>query len=60
MHFYEWKVFFILIQISLKFVPKGPNDNFGALVQVMAWHQVGDMPLPEPVQTQFMDEYMRH
>ena len=31
MHFVELKVFFISIQISLKFVPKGPIDNNPAL-----------------------------
>ena len=30
--------FCISIKISLKFVPKVPNDNKSALVQVMAWH----------------------
>ena len=40
--------FCILIQISLKFVPKGPNDNKWALVQVMAWRQIGNKPLPDP------------
>ena len=42
----------ILIQISLKFVPKSPIDNKPALVQVMAWRQTGDKPLPEPMMTQ--------
>ena len=32
----------ILIQISLKFVPKGQIDNKSALVQVMAWRRTGD------------------
>ena len=31
--------FCISIQISLKFVPKGPINNKSALVQVMAWHK---------------------
>ena len=31
--------FFILVKISLKFVPKGPIDNISALVQIMAWRQ---------------------
>ena len=39
----------ILIKISLKFVPKGPNNNIPALIQVMAWHRSGDKPLPEPM-----------
>ena len=42
------KKFCILIQISLKFVPKSPIDNKPALIQVMAWHQAGNKPLPEP------------
>ena len=51
----------ISIKISLKFVPKGPNDNESALVQVMAWRRTGrDKPLPEPTLTQFTDAYMRH
>ena len=41
--------FRILIQISLKFVPKGPIDNKSALVQVMAWRRSGDKPLSEPI-----------
>ena len=39
----------IWIQISLKFVPRSPIDNNAALVQVMAWHQTGDKPLPETI-----------
>ena len=49
----------IQIQISLKFVPRSPNDNKAALVQVMAWHQTGNKPLPEPM-IQFTDASMRH
>ena len=52
--------FCILIQISLKFVPKGPIDNKSALIQVMAWRRTGDKPLPEPMLTQFTDVYMQH
>ena len=33
------------IEISLKFVPKGPINNIPALVQIMAWRQPGDKPL---------------
>ena len=39
----------ISIQISLKFVPKGPINNISALVQVMAWRRQGDKPLSEPM-----------
>ena len=50
----------IPIQMSLKCVPKSPIDNKSALVQVMAWRRTGDKPLPEPMMTQFTDEYTRH
>ena len=36
--------FCVWIKISLKFVPKGPIDNNTALVQIMAWCQIGDKP----------------
>ena len=39
----------IVIDISLKFVPKGPINNISALVQIMAWRQPGDKPLFEPM-----------
>ena len=39
----------ILIEISLKFVPKGQINNIPALVQIMAWRRPGDKPLPEPM-----------
>ena len=39
----------ILIAISLKFVPKGPINNIPALVQIMAWRRPGDKPLSEPM-----------
>ena len=32
----------IAIKISMKFVPKGPINNIPALVQIMAWCQIGD------------------
>ena len=39
----------ILIEISLKFVPKGPINTIPALVQIMAWRRPGDKPLSEPM-----------
>ena len=39
----------ILIGISLKFVPRGPINNIPALVQIMAWRLPGDKPLSEPL-----------
>ena len=49
------KMFWILIKISLKFVPHGPNDNKSPLVQVMAWHQTGTKQWPEPMMTKSCD-----
>ena len=39
----------ILIEISLKFVPKDPTNNIQALVQIMAWRRPGAKPLSEPM-----------
>ena len=39
----------ISLKISLKFVPKGPNNKIAALVQIMAWHLSGDKSLSEPM-----------
>ena len=39
----------ILIQILLKFVRKGPINNIPALVQIMAWRRPGNKPLSEPM-----------
>ena len=39
----------ILINISLKFVPKGSINNIRALCQIMAWRRSGDKPLSEPM-----------
>ena len=39
----------ILIEISLNFVPRGPINNIPALVQIMAWRRPGDKPLSEPM-----------
>ena len=50
----------IPIQISLKFAPRSPIVNKPTLVQVMAWHRIGDKPIPEPMMVQFTDAYMRH
>ena len=50
----------ILIGISLKFVPRSLIGNKSALVQVMAWCQTGNKPLPEPMLTQLADAYMRY
>ena len=41
----EW----ILIKMSMKFVPKGPINNIAALIQVMAWCWSGNKPLSQPM-----------
>ena len=47
----------ILIKISLKFVPKGPiNNNIPTLVQIMAWHRPGDKPLSEPMMVRLLTQ----
>ena len=50
----------ILIQISLKFFPRGPLDKEPYLVPVPSKIQTGAKPLYEPILTQFTDAYMRH
>ena len=35
--------------ISVKFVPKCPNNNIPTLIQIMAWHHPNDKPLSEPM-----------
>ena len=50
----------ILINISLKFVPRGPIHNIPAFVQIMAWRRTGDKPLSEPINKLTADAYMRH
>ena len=53
--------FCILIEISLKFVPKGLIYNQWALVQVMVWCRTGDkQSVSEPMLNQFTDVYLRH
>ena len=39
----------ISVEISLKFVPKGPINDIPALIQIMAWRRPGDNSLSEPV-----------
>ena len=52
---YIFKCFFlnenvwIVIKISLNFIPNGPINNIPALVQIMAWRRPGDKPLSEPM-----------
>ena len=48
----------ISIEISRKFVSKGPIDNKSGLVQVMTWRRAGDKSLSESTLTQFTDAYI--
>ena len=43
------EIVWILLKISLKFVPKVRINNNPALVQIMAWRWPGDKPLSEPM-----------
>ena len=44
----------ISINISLKFVPKGPINNFPTLIQIVGWCQTGDKPLSELMMFSFL------
>ena len=43
----------ISVQISQKFVPKDPVENYPALAQIIDWRRTGNKPLPEPMWAQF-------
>ena len=51
-HFPTFIIVVFWMQISVKFVPKGPSK---ALVQVMDWHWIGDRPLLEPMLNKLCD-----
>ena len=44
----------ISINISPKFVPRGPINNIPTLVQVMAWLRPSDKPLSEPMMVRLL------
>ena len=52
--------FCILIKISPKSVPKGPNNNNPVLVKIMACHRIGNKLLSEPMLTRFTGTYVQH
>ena len=52
--------FRILIEISLKYVPKRRVDINPALIYIMTWGRIGDKPLSEPMLTRLTDTYTRH
>ena len=47
----------IPFRISLKYIPRSPNENKPAMFQVTAWR---NKPLLGPMMTQCIDAYMRH
>ena len=59
-NFFVNEIFCILINISVKFVPKRAIDDNPALVQIMAWRWIGAKPLSDPMLVRFTDAYMRH
>ena len=50
----------ILIRISLKFVPEVPIYHKPTLVQIMAWRLLGAKPLYELMMAYFTDANMRY
>ena len=56
--FFKWiflnESVWISINISLKFVPRGPINNIPTLVQVMVWRRIGTND------GKFTDAYLRH
>ena len=53
--FFKWN---FVDKISRKYVSKGPIDNKPALVQIRAFRQTGNKPLPETMIAWFEDTYM--
>ena len=50
----------ILNNVSLKFIRKGPINNIPALVQIMAWRRSGDKPISELVVVSSNDTHMHN
>ena len=57
--FFFYEDVWILIKISLKFVPKVAN-YIPALVQIMAWRLPGDKSLSEPMMVSLLMHIMHH
>ena len=49
----------VLIKISLKFVPNDPISNIPALFQIMAWRRPGDKPLSESMMVNLLAHITR-
>ena len=43
----SWTKSLCFFKISLKFVPKNPNDNNQAVIKIVAWRRIGRKPLSE-------------
>ena len=41
-------------KVSIMSIPKGLINNISALVQLMAWHRLGDTPLSEPMSVRLL------
>ena len=50
--------FYVLIKISVKFVPTCPIYNNTAFSHIIAWRRIGDKPLSELMLTRFTDAYI--
>ena len=49
---------FFVDQNLPKLFLNGSVDNYSLLIEVVAWYQTGDWPLPEWMMTEFSDAYM--
>ena len=52
-------LFLIQAKIHLSLFLMGQIDNKSSFVQAMAWHRMGDNPLPESMITQSTNAYMQ-
>ena len=46
----------IMIKMSLEFVPKGQIHNIPAMVQIMTWCHPGDKPLSDPMMVSLLTQ----
>ena len=51
---------FVLIQMSLRFVPRGQTDDKSALVQAKTWCRTGNNPLHNAMLIKAYDSIWRH
>ena len=48
------------MQISQKYMPKGPINSKQALTFILTWNYKEDKPLSEPIPAQWSDAYLWH